>query len=378
MMLNSSVFMIELDGSHGEAGGSIARVALALSTLTQQPFSITDIRKNRPQPGLKNQHLFCIKALEKLCNAKSEGVALGSTELKYWPGKIEGKAMDIDIETAGSITLFLQSVLLPSMFADKAVKFNIVGGTDVAWSPPYDYFSNVFLPQIRKYANVECKLIKRGYYPKGNGKAEIKINPKYKIFDFNNFNEFHAHLKENAPKINLIEQGTLIQIKGISHASLDLQNAQVAERQAKSAEMALNKYKCPVKIDINYNEALSTGSGIALWAIFSKDRDEIDASNPIRLGADALGERGKKAEIVGEEAAKNLIKEIESKAPADMHLADQILPIMALVSNSKIKTSKITNHTKTNIYTIEKFLGKVFSIDESNNIISTNLQQNNP
>ena len=58
--------MIELDGSYLEGGGSIARIALALSTLTHQPFSIENIRKNRPQPGLKHQHLFCIKALEKL------------------------------------------------------------------------------------------------------------------------------------------------------------------------------------------------------------------------------------------------------------------------------------------------------------------------
>jgi len=121
----------------------------------------------------------------------------------------------------------------------------------------------------------------------------------------------------------------------------------------------------------SYSETLSTGSGITLWAIFSKQEDEIDLNNPIRLGADALGERGKKAELVGEEAAKTLTAEIRSNAPVDMHLADQILPIMALVSKSKIKTSKITNHTKTNIYTIEKFLGKAFSINESNNIIST-------
>jgi len=362
--------MIQLEGSYLEGGGSICRVALALSTLTQQPFSITDIRKNRSNPGLKNQHLFCIKALEKLCNAKSEGAALGSTDLKYWPGKIDGKAIDIDIETAGSITLFLQSVLLPSMFADKTVKFNIVGGTDVAWSPSYDYFSNVFLPQIRKYANVECKLIKRGYYPKGSGKVQLAIKPIYRISDFDSFNEFHAHLKENASKFDLTEQGNLIQIKGISHASSDLQNVQVAERQAKSAEMALNRHKCPIKIGISYNETLSTGSGITLWAIFSKDPDEIDARNPIRLGADSLGERGKKAEIVGEEAAKKLSAEIESKAPADMHLADQLLQFLAL-AGGKIKASKITNHTKTNIYTIEKFLGKTFEIDASNNIIST-------
>ena len=360
--------MIELDGSYLEGGGSIARIALALSTLTHQPFEIENIRKNRPQPGLKHQHLFCIKALEKLCNAKAEGASLGSTSLEYYPKKIEGKTIDIDIQTAGSISLFLQAILLPAMFADKQVKLNIVGGTDGKWSAPIDYFNNIYLPQIQKYANIECKLIKRGYYPKGNGQVQIKINPIYKISDFN---EFYNNLKENAPKINLIEQGDLIQIKGISHASSNLQEANVAERQAKSAEITLKRYNCPINIQTEYSETLSTGSGITLWAIFSKDKDEIDARNPVRLGSDALGERGKKAEIVGKEAAQTLVTEIESKAPVDAHLADQILPLMSLVSNSKIKTSKITNHTKTNIYTIEKFLGKIFSINESNNIIST-------
>ncbi len=363
--------MIQLDGSYLEGGGSICRVALALSTLTQQPFEITDIRKNRPQPGLKSQHLFCIRALEKLCNASSEGAFLGSTQLKYWPGKIEGKTIDIDIETAGSITLFLQATLLPSMFAGKTVKFNIVGGSDVAWSPPYDYFTNVFLPQIQKYAKIECKLIKRGYYPKGNGKAEIKINPMYKISDFNNFDDFYSNLKSNAPKISLVEQGNLIQVKGISHASSDLQNANVAERQAKAAEMELSRYKFPVSIRTEYSSALSTGSGIVLWAIFSKDDDEIDANSPIRLGAGSLGERGKKAEFVGLEAAQSLIWEIESKAAVDKHLADQMLPFMALAGSSKIKASDITSHARANIFTIGQFLGKRFLIEEKDKLISS-------
>ena len=52
-----------------------------------------------------------------------------------------------------------------------------------------------------------------------------------------------------------------------------------------------------------------------------------------------------------------------SGAPVDKYLADQILPFMALTPNSKIKVSKVTNHTKTNIYVVEKFLDVKFELD---------------
>ncbi len=350
--------MIEIDGSFLEGGGQIVRTALAISTVIQKPFCVFNIRKGRPKSGLKNQHLYCIKALEKLCNAKTEGAELGSMKLKYVPGKIKGQTISIDIGTAGSVTLLLQSLLLPAFFSNSKVRFKISGGTDVQWSPQFDYFANVVIPQLQRFSEmIEISLVKRGYYPKGGGKVDIKIKPKFSL----------EKIKE-APQINLIEQYNLIQIKGISHASLDLQKAQVAERQARSARIALGRFNCPINIRTEYRETLSTGSGITLWAIFSKDLDEIDIFNPIRIGADALGERGKRAEDVGKEAADKLIQEINSKAPVDSHLADNLIPFLALFGG-RIKVSKITPHTLTNIYTCEQFLGKIFELDEDKKII---------
>ena len=362
--------MIKIDGNWGEGGGAIVRIALAISTITQKPFEVYDIRKGRKDSGLKNQHLYCVKSLQELCNADVEGAEIGSLHLKYFPKKLAAKNLDIDIGTAGSITLLLQALLLPAMFVSKPITITMTGGTDTKWSMPFDYFNNVLLPQLQRFAKIESKLLKRGYYPKGNGKVEVKINPKYKINDFSNFEDFSQHLNQNIKRYDLIGQYNLMQIKGISHASKNLQQAKVAERQLDSALYILKqKFNVPISITSEYQDALSSGSGITLWAVFSKNKYDIDENNPIRMGADALGEQGKKAEIVGQEAADNLAKEIDSKAPVDRHLADQILPFMALISG-KIKISEITNHCKTNIYTIQQFMGNVFGLNEEENIIS--------
>ncbi len=360
--------MIEIDGTEG--GGQMLRTALALSALTNKPFKAFNIRKSRPKAGLKAQHINCFKALEMLCNAKYNDVYLGSESIEFYPGKITGKAIDVDIGTAGSISLLLQAALLPALFASKNVKFSLTGGTCGKWQMPIEYMQNVFVPQLRRFGDIEVKLLKRGYYPKGNGRAEINVKPKLKIDGYGGFNEFYSALSV-VNRYNLIEQGKLIQIKGVSHASKDLEKANVAERQAEGAKRLLNKLNVPININVEYSDALSAGSGICLFAIFGRD-SETDFDNPIILGSDALGEPGKKAELVGEEAGNTLLNEIKNKSCVDKHLSDNLLPFMALLPGSIIKASEISNHCRTNMSVIEKFLDVKFEVDEENHIISVN------
>lgn len=357
--------MIVLDGSAG--GGQMLRTALAMSCLTGKPFRMANIRSARPEPGLKAQHLQCIKALQQLCNAKADGAEIGSKELLFIPGKINAKNLTIDIGTAGSITLLLQAVLLPCMFAQKTSILTLIGGTDTEWSMPIDYFTNVLVPQYRRVCGLQAKTLKRGYYPKGGGMVELTIKPEIKRNEFETFEAFQAALKHKS--FSLIEQGEIASIKGTAYASKDLENAQVAERQASSARQTLAHLNVPIEINVEYSDTLSTGTGITLWAIFSSN-DDIDNNNPVRIGADELGEKGKQAERVGVDAANKLLSEIKSKAPVDSHLADNLIPLMAICRPSKIKTSAITAHTTTNIQVAEAFLGKIFS-QKDNMIMST-------
>jgi RNA 3'-terminal phosphate cyclase (GTP) len=345
--------MIKIDGSHGEGGGQIIRTALALSTITGKAFQATKIRKGRKASGLKPQHLTCIKALKKICNAQTNQVEIGSENLEYVPGKIKGGKYDIDIGTAGSITLLLQAVLLPCLFSPKKITLRITGGTCGKWQAPVEYFQNILLLHLQKLAEkIDFKILKRGYYPKGGGVVELSVNPKKDLV--------------KTKIIDLIKRGDLVQIKGVSYADKTLEKPKVADRQATAVREPLGKYEVPINISKEYGESLNPGSGIVLWAVFASE----DHLNPVRLGADSFGERGKPSEKVGQEAAQNLIKEIDAGAPVDKHLADQLIPFMALLPGSKIKVASVSKHVESNIYSVENFLDVKFKIKD--NLISVN------
>jgi RNA 3'-phosphate cyclase len=331
--------MIEIDGSVGEGGGQIIRTALALSTITGKSFTAKNIRQNRDKPGLKNQHLTGITALEELSGAKASNVDLGSDFFEFVPGKINPGTIIIDIKTAGSITLLMQCLLLPCCLANGKTRLKIKGGTDTKWSPTIDYFLNLILPNFEKLADFKIHEIKRGYYPKGQGLFDITIKPK---------------TNPDLTSIDLTKIPKITKIKGISSASVELRQADVAGRQAKGAKKKLSSLDIPVKIVEEYTKTESIGTVITLW---------MD-----QLGADFLGERKKRAEGVGVEAGAKLLLLLCSDAIVDSHLADNLIPLLGLYGG-KIKTDKITNHIKSNIYVCEKFLDVKFEIDEENNTI---------
>lgn len=330
--------MIEIAGDQLEGGGQILRSALAFSALTQRSFKVFNIRGKRPNPGLRPQHFKGFETMKILCHAKITGLEVGSKVVSFEPQGFYPQNLNIDIGTAGSVGLLLQSISLPLvLLSSQKVEVKIRGGTHVKAAVPIDYYINIINPILKLIGvNIEIELENHGYYPKGGGEVKIKFHP----------------WQEKRP-LFLSEQGKLLKIRGISHASSLLQKSFVAERQAVNARKILaQNFNVKVIIDVLYFNTASPGSGIILWAEFS---------NHAIIGADALGEKGKPGEKVGEEAAKKLIKEIKSGAAVDSHLADNLIPWMA-ISGGKILVSEITLHTKTNIWVAELFMGKRFNV----------------
>ena len=336
--------MLSIDGSYGEGGGQILRTAIALSVLTKKPVEITNIRARRPSPGIKPQHHAAVTIIKNLCSGKTEGLDLGSSHIRFYPKDIKGGEHRFDIGTAGSITLVLQACILASLKTTKPVTIKIIGGTDVKWAPSWDYFTNIFLPLIKKMGvKTDTQLIRRGYYPQGGGEAILKIYPTKEIFPL--------HLKEKQ---------IFKQVNGIIHLSKLPDH--IGKRMKHAAIKTLLKKNIETHIHVEKTtDAFSEGTGITLWS----------QSSQTTIGSTMLGEKGVPAEKIGEEAATQLIKEIESGATIDIYAADQIIPYMVLArekGESSCIVRKLTDHTKTNIWLLQQFFDtKIKTIKQKNN-----------
>ena len=171
--------MIEIDGSQKSGSGTILRLSVALAAITKQPLHICNIRQNRPQPGLKHQHLEAVLTAAKLCNAKVQGATLGSRELWFTPQHICGGNIEAVIETAGSIPMLLLATLPICLFADNPVRLHVAkGGTDTTHAPTINYLRYVLLPALKQMGvDAEITVQKYGYYPKGMGEATMTVKP---------------------------------------------------------------------------------------------------------------------------------------------------------------------------------------------------------
>jgi RNA 3'-phosphate cyclase len=320
--------MLEIDGSLGEGGGQMLRTSVAMSAIKGQPIRIRNIRSGRENPGLRPQHLKAVEAVGLLCDAEVTGLSVGSTEVSFTPGKIKAGNIRVDIGTAGSITLLLQALLPVALSAPGEVSVEVIGGTDVSHSPTIDYFEHVFLPVIRGIGcDVGLVVQVRGFYPKGGGQVKVNVKPW-----------------SHPSRLSLIEAGAVGSVEVFSTATEHLRKQEVAQRQVNGFLRNVSPNFEVKRISRQYVQSPSIGSSFLAVARYENSA----------IGACVLGERGLKAEDVGAKAAQELIAEIDSKAPLDSHMADQILPYLAL-AGGQAKVSHLTEHAKTNIETLKTF-----------------------
>ncbi|MCA8920104.1 MAG: RNA 3'-terminal phosphate cyclase [Planctomycetes bacterium] len=317
--------MIEIDGSHGEGGGQVLRTSLALSIVTGKPFRLFNIRAGRKSPGLKKQHLACVRAAKQISNANVRGDAMDSMELSFTPDGIYPGQYRFSVGSAGSAALVYQTVLLPLLHADAPSFVMIEGGTHAAWAPPFDFLQHTFTPLLERMgATTSLSAERLGFYPAGGGLLHARIQPW--------------------------AQREHVELVGLTNSSLSA-TAYISKLPAEVAQRELRKVKQAFVLDddaLNTVDVRTPGPGNAL-CIYSHSEQVTEVVT-------AFGKRGVKAEVVAKAAIKEMLEYLEAGVPVGQHLADQLLLPMALGAGGHFRTLEPSGHTRTNIETIKRFL----------------------
>lgn len=320
--------ILKIDGSHGESGGQILRSAVTLSSITGRPVQIENIRKNRKMPGLRAQHLTAVKLLAKICNAKVEGLQIGSSDIKFYPNQMDDTSLREDVGTAGSISLILQVLIPAAALAKKKLELSIIGGTDVPWSPTSDYTKYVLREAYSRIGiDFSMEIQKRGYYPRGGGMVDVIVYPVKKL------NPVYL------TKRNTGDAKLLCTHSGVSDIAPYVDNVR----------NALMKSGFSVESQINEQSAQNQGASLV---VSSMDSTSIN-------GSDELLDFKNKS-IFGKSCQNSFL---ESYLGVDENLSDMLVVPLSMINETSVFTvRKISEHLKTNLYITSKITGCKYGI----------------
>jgi RNA 3'-terminal phosphate cyclase (ATP) len=314
---------VAIDGSLGEGGGQVLRSSLSLAMLSQRTVQLRNIRAGRRKPGLMRQHLTCVLAATRICAARLEGAAIGSTELVFEPGPIQAGHYEFAIGSAGSTSLVLQTVLPALLRAEGPSTLRIEGGTHVPMAPCADFIAYAYLPVLRSLgAQLDFVVERHGFFPAGGGVVELAIRP--------------AALSPLA----LCERGALRQLRAEAMVSQLPQS--IVERELKAVARALPQAELKRR---EPGAGSGPGNALVLHAQFEHVSEVFTA----------LGRVGLSSEQVAQGAASEYKRYLASGAPVGEHLADQLLLPMLVAGGGHFVTGRPSSHLETNIETLRAF-----------------------
>ena len=317
----------------GEGGGQILRTALALSLITGRPLQMRRIRAESlearaaaPAPDVRAGR----GDAERHDRAGRRGRLAGA--LDFTPGEAWVSEMALDIGSAGSTTLVIQTILVPAIASGRALRARITGGTHNEMAPPFEYLDRVFLPHLREdgrrrdaHAREARHAAEGRRDDRGRGEAERAEADRDR-----------GGRRRRAVSRHRDRRGPAAPRGG------------ARARGARKAELV--DPLCTVV-------ELAHGPHNVFMA-------EVELASGARELATTHGRKGYPAEEVANDAIDALDDYVDAGVPVGEHLADQLLLPFAVAGGGRYRTVPLSLHATTNIETIRMFLDVPIRVDD--------------
>jgi RNA 3'-terminal phosphate cyclase (ATP) len=263
---------------------------------------------------------------------------LGSQEIAFAPQALRGGRHEVAIGSAGSATLVLATLVPALLGAEEESIVVVEGGTHNVAAPPWDYVELVWLPVLRAMgARVQGKLERAGFAPAGGGRVEVRIKPS------------RLRPIERVTRSDEVDLRVVARVAGLP--------ARIAWTEARMIEHSLDIH-VPGRVRVEELPAEWGPGNVVFVSVGEKGQAEGEAIEVIT----GFGERGVRAEEVAAGVVSAAQQFLSADVPVGVHLADQLVLLLALAGGGALRTLPLDPHTTTQLEIIPRFLPVRFEV----------------
>lgn len=344
-------------------GSAYLRQRLCLATVSGQNVTISDIRLNDEEPGLRDYEASFVRLLDKVCDGSEISIDETGTTLRYKPGQIIGGSGIVHTcPPSRGVAYFLEGLLLLAPLAKSPLSVRLKGVTNGGPDLSCDTFRTATLPLLAKFGlsdDMVFKILKRGAMPGGGGEVL-----------------FTCPVVKGIAPVEMLDEGKVKRVRGVAYTTKV--SPQFAARMVDAARGILNDFLPDVWI---YNDHVkgeacgnSPGYGISLVAeTITRNLKSADATADLvgrAAGAEEPPDAARSAESpeeVGAAAARRLLAEINLDGVVDTTHQPLVLFFLCLcdeVAPARVRLSRLSPSAVQMLRHIRDFLGVGFQIRE--------------
>jgi RNA 3'-terminal phosphate cyclase (ATP) len=256
--------------------------------------------------------------------------------LVFEPGNVQSGTYHFPVGTAGATALVLHTVYLPLALKGTGPSVvTITGGTHALAAPCFHSLVGEWGGFLRTIGlDVAVTITRPGFYPRGGGQIVATIQSSTAVRGLS---------LTTLPE--LTTAGGFAAVAGLPES--------IGKRMSRRLSERLKRVGVESHIPV---EEWENGPGCVAAITFRQALGQ-----PVFY---AVGERGRPAEAVADQAADDALAFRDAGCPVDPHMADQlVLPLAFAAGPSEFRTGKVTQHLLTNVDVIRRFVDRPITID---------------